>query len=516
MPILGDLYDELLKQPEPEAARIASALELYVSGSLNVFNHRTNVELSNRLVCFDIKQLGKQLKKLGMLIVQDQVWNRVTVNRAEKKSTRYYMDEFHLLLKEEQTAAYSVEIWKRFRKWGGIPTAITQNVKDLLSSREVENIFENSDFVLMLNQAAGDRAILAKQLNISPQQMKYVTHTEAGRALPGNDDEAGGSGRSMTEELKTDIIINRDALFALRELPDESVNCCVTSPPYYALRDYGLDAQIGREDTPEEYIERLVAVFHELKRVLRSDGTFWLNIADTYCGTGNKGYYADPKNPKGRNGQQTAKNARAPGCKQKDLIGIPWLLAFALRADGWYLRSDIIWQKENPMPESCKDRPSRCYEHIFLLTKSKKYFYDAAAIAEPVAATTAARYRTGRGAGHKYADEVPGQGKVQGINRTRSGGYYDEALIPTMRNKRDVWLINTVPYSGGHFAAYPPKLAETCILAGCPKGGVVIDPFLGSGTTAAVAKSLDRHYIGIELNIEYCALARARIGGVKP
>ena len=183
MPILGDLYDELLRQPEPEAARVAAALELYVSGSLNVFNHRTNVELSNRLVCFDIKQLGKQLKKLGMLIVQDQVWNRVTINRAEKKSTRYYMDEFHLLLKEEQTAAYSVEIWKRFRKWGGIPTAITQNVKDLLSSREVENIFENSDFVLMLNQAQGDREILARQLNISPQQMKYVTHTEAGEGL---------------------------------------------------------------------------------------------------------------------------------------------------------------------------------------------------------------------------------------------------------------------------------------------------------------------------------------------
>ena len=183
MPVLGDLYDELLRQPEPEAARIAAALELYVSGSLNVFNHRTNVELNNRLVCFDIKQLGKQLKKLGMLIVQDQVWNRVTVNRAEKKSTRYYMDEFHLLLKEEQTAAYSVEIWKRFRKWGGIPTAITQNVKDLLASREVENIFENSDFVLMLNQAQGDRAILAGQLGISPQQMKYVTHTEAGEGL---------------------------------------------------------------------------------------------------------------------------------------------------------------------------------------------------------------------------------------------------------------------------------------------------------------------------------------------
>ena len=183
MPILGDLYDELLKQPEPEAARIAAALELYVSGSLNVFNHRTNVELSNRLVCFDIKQLGKQLKKLGMLIVQDQVWNRVTVNRAERKSTRYFMDEFHLLLKEEQTAAYSVEIWKRFRKWGGIPTGITQNVKDLLASREVENIFENSDFVYLLNQASGDRQILSKALNISPSQQNYITNSNAGEGL---------------------------------------------------------------------------------------------------------------------------------------------------------------------------------------------------------------------------------------------------------------------------------------------------------------------------------------------
>lgn len=183
MPILGDLYNELLKQPEPEAARVAAALELYVSGSLNVFNHRTNVELSNRLICFDIKQLGKQLKKLGMLVIQDQVWNRVTINREASKATRYYMDEFHLLLREEQTAAYSVEIWKRFRKWSGIPTGITQNVKDLLSSREVENIFENSDFVLMLNQAGGDQAILAKQLTISPQQMKYVTHAEAGEGL---------------------------------------------------------------------------------------------------------------------------------------------------------------------------------------------------------------------------------------------------------------------------------------------------------------------------------------------
>lgn len=183
MPILGDLYDALGRQEEKEAKHIRSALEIYVTGSLNVFNHRTNVELSNRLVCYDIKELGKQLKKLGMLIVQDQVWNRVTINRAEKRSTRYYMDEFHLLLKEEQTAAYSVEIWKRFRKWGGIPTAITQNIKDLLSSREVENIFENSDFVYMLNQAAGDRQILAKQLNISPHQLSYVTGSGVGEGL---------------------------------------------------------------------------------------------------------------------------------------------------------------------------------------------------------------------------------------------------------------------------------------------------------------------------------------------
>ncbi|MDD4405450.1 MAG: site-specific DNA-methyltransferase [Parabacteroides sp.] len=313
--------------------------------------------------------------------------------------------------------------------------------------------------------------------------------------------------------MKTDIIINRDALCALRELPSNSVNCCVTSPPYYALRDYGLDAQIGREETPERYIGRLVEVFREVRRVLTDDGTLWLNIADTYCGTGNKGGYTDPKNPRGRNGQAVSIARMVAGCKQKDLIGIPWLLAFALRSDGWYLRSDIIWQKDNPMPESCRDRPSRCYEHIFLLTKSKKYYYDAAAIAEPIAPTTAARYRGGRGAGNKYAEEVPGQGKVQAINRPRTGGYYDEAFMPTTRNKRDVWLINTVPYKGGHFAAYPPKLAQTCILAGCPKGGVVLDPFFGSGTTGFAAKQLDRHYIGIELNAEYCTLARARIGG---
>ena len=183
MPILGDLYNLLRAQAEPEAQRIATALEIYVTGSLNVFNNRTSVDISNRLVCYDIKEMGKSLKKIAMLILQDAVWNRVTINRAAKKTTWFYQDEFHLMLKEEQTAAYSVEIWKRFRKWGGVPTALTQNVKDLLASREIENILENSDFIYMLNQAAGDRQILAKQLGISSHQLSYVTHANAGEGL---------------------------------------------------------------------------------------------------------------------------------------------------------------------------------------------------------------------------------------------------------------------------------------------------------------------------------------------
>ena len=315
--------------------------------------------------------------------------------------------------------------------------------------------------------------------------------------------------------MSENIIINRDCLLALRDLPDESVNCCVTSPPYYALRDYGMDAQIGRENSPEEYIRRLVLVFREVRRVLTADGTLWLNIADTYCGTGNKGGYLDPKNPKGRNGQRVSLARRASECKQKDMIGIPWLLAFALRADGWYLRSDIIWCKANPMPESCKDRPSRCYEHVFLLTKSRKYYYDALAIAEPIAESTAARYKGGRSASSKYAEEIPGQGKVQKLNAARAAGTITDADISPVRNARDVWHINTVPYKGGHFAAYPPKLAERCILAGCPRGGIVLDPFFGSGTTGLAAVKNDRRYIGIELNAEYCELAKERIGGAK-
>lgn len=247
--------------------------------------------------------------------------------------------------------------------------------------------------------------------------------------------------------MQADRIYCGDALTVLKTLPDSSVNCCITSPPYYALRDYGVDGQIGREETPALYVERLTSIFREVRRVLTPDGTLWLNIADTYAGKGNQGDSLDPKYPNGRTGQAVALNGKVEGCKAKDMIGIPWLLAFALRADGWYLRSDIIWMKANPMPESTKDRPSRCYEHIFLLSKSRRYYYDAAAIAEPVAASTPARMKRGFGAGNKYSADIPGQ-KHQHLNDHRPNGYADED-IPQLRNKRDVWQINTVRTGAG-------------------------------------------------------------------
>ena len=289
-----------------------------------------------------------------------------------------------------------------------------------------------------------------------------------------------------TALLVLDTIFTGDSLTILRTFPGDSIHCCVTSPPYYALRDYGAEGQIGREATPDEYIGRLVEVFSEVRRVLRPDGTFWLNIADTYC-----------KHPK-------------QGAKAKDMLGIPWRLALALQREGWYLRSNIIWEKGNAMPESVTDRCSRSYEHIFQLSKSKRYYFDRAAIAEPVAASTLVRMRHGRGGSSKYAECVPGQ-TVQGINRPRKAGDIPEEKLPTHRNKRDVWHINTSSYSGAHFAVFPPQLAETCILAGCPVGGVVLDPFFGSGTTGLAAKRVDRHYIGVEINPAFCQLAEKRI-----
>jgi DNA modification methylase len=289
--------------------------------------------------------------------------------------------------------------------------------------------------------------------------------------------------------METDRIICGDAPAALKELPDGCVNCCVTSPPYYGLRDYGEAGQIGQEGTLREYVKRLVQVFREVRRILKGDGTLWLNIADAYC---------------------TA-NSKAQGMKPKDMMGVPWALAFALRDEGWYLRNDVIWVKANPMPENVPDRMGRTHEHIFLMAKSKRYFYDRMAIAEPAAPDTARRLKSGRSGQNKYAKGAPGQGP-QTINRRRDAGEVDEAMVSPVRNRRDVWHINTVPYSGAHFAAFPPRLAEVCILAGCPAGGVVLDPFFGSGTTGLAAKRHGRHYIGIDINADYCRLAAERIG----
>lgn len=216
--------------------------------------------------------------------------------------------------------------------------------------------------------------------------------------------------------IQLDHIYTGDCLEVLKTLPDESVHCCITSPPYYALRDYGVDGQIGREATPKEYISRLTEVFTEVRRVLRSDGTLWLNISDTYAGKGNQGSYVDAKNPKGRNGQAVALNYKVEGCKPKDMIGIPWMLAFSLRDSGWYLRNDIIWMKENPMPESVKDRCARCYEHIFLFSKSRKYFFDYKAISEPIAPGTVSRLKRGVKGSNKYGEPIPGQAKQQTIS----------------------------------------------------------------------------------------------------
>jgi DNA modification methylase len=296
-------------------------------------------------------------------------------------------------------------------------------------------------------------------------------------------------------EMENDKIHCGDAEDVLKTLKTESVHCIVTSPPYYGLRDYGEAGQIGREDSPEEYAARLTAVFREAKRVLRPDGTLWLNIADTYAGSG-KGY------------------AKPGGCKPKDMIGIPWLLAFALRSDGWYLRNAVVWAKANPMPEGVKDRFTRCYEFVFLLAKSKSYYFDGLSVAKPVAASTIRRMKGANSGTNKYAGGAPGQTR-QNINAQRAPGSIPDELIPALRNRRDVWHINTVPYSGAHFAAFPPDLAKTCILAGCPPGGIVLDPFFGSGTTGLAAKESGRHYIGIDLNAGYCRLAEERIAGAK-
>ena len=297
-----------------------------------------------------------------------------------------------------------------------------------------------------------------------------------------------------------------DSLEVLRTMDDESVHCCVTSPPYWALRNYDHDGQLGQEATPEEYVDKLVEIMSEVKRVLRSDGTLWLNLGDSYVGSGSKGKYKDPKNTKGRNGQTDAKNTKVQGLKPKDMVGIPWRVAFALQADGWWLRSDIIWHKPNAMPIPVNDRPTSCHEHIFLLSKSKNYYYDKDAILEPLKNPNRKDPPGTAGfGGNKHTGN-----KDKTLNNAYSGTLYDATKLKG-KNKRDVWSVSTNGYKGAHFAVYPPKLIEPCVLAGCPDGGTVLDPFSGSGTTGVVALNNQKKYIGIELNPEYAKISHERI-----
>ena len=283
-----------------------------------------------------------------------------------------------------------------------------------------------------------------------------------------------------------------DALEILKTLPDEHVQTCVTSPPYWGLRDYGVPGQLGLEPTPEEYVARMAAVFREVRRVLREDGTLWLNLGDSYAAVGNG--IGSGKQLTNIGSFMPAKSA-PPGLKPKDLVGIPWRVAFALQADGWYLRSDIIWAKPNPMPESVTDRPTRAHEYLFLLSKSARYYYDAEAIAE----ASVSDHPSGNG----YA-------RPEAISRGGRGQSEKWSNIGGSRNRRSVWTVATQPYPEAHFAVFPPKLIEPCVLAGAPSGGVVLDPFMGSGTTAQVAQNLGRQWIGIELNPDYIALQSAR------
>ena len=335
-------------------------------------------------------------------------------------------------------------------------------------------------------------------------------------------------------------IIQSDCIEGLRTLPDKSVNCCVTSPPYFGLRDYGHEGQIGLEETPDQFVAKLVEVFREVKRVLKDDGTLWLNLGDSYAGSG-KGANPDGSVHKSAlsgkqgthkgttEGRKKPQKAHEIGLKPKDLIGIPWMVAFALRADGWYLRQDIIWHKPNPMPESVTDRCTKSHEYIFLLSKSARYYYDNEAIKQPLAETSIPRLSQDV-ENQNGSDRVPGKsnGKMKAvvggvkhknldlpnahtlhktINQNGEGWDYSSG----MANKRSVWTVTTKPYSEAHFATYPPDLIVDCIKAGCPEGGIVLDPFMGAGTTAMVARKLNRQYIGFELNPEYIMIAKNRL-----
>ena len=299
------------------------------------------------------------------------------------------------------------------------------------------------------------------------------------------------------------MIYAGDCLFVLPTLEANSVQCCVTSPPYWGLRDYGCAGQLGLEKTPEEYVEKLVAVFREVRRVLRDDGVLWLNLGDSYAGGGGFSPNA-PSNLAGskQTTQGGAKRGGVPcasGLKPKDLVGIPWRVAFALQADGWWLRQDIIWAKPNPMPESVTDRCTKAHEYIFLLTKNARYFYDAEAVKEPAISED---YKKGRDFIDRGDDA---RGRKLRCGNGESG-----------RNRRSVWTITTKPFKEAHFATFPPEIPEICIKAGSKPGDTILDPFSGAGTTGVVAEKLGRKYIGIELNTAYCAMSERRIDAVQP
>jgi len=310
-------------------------------------------------------------------------------------------------------------------------------------------------------------------------------------------------------------IIHADVLDGLAQIEDGTVHTCVTSPPYWGLRDYGTDGQIGLERTPEEYVARIVQVFREVRRVLRDDGTLWLNLGDSYASFrdskatpdtlrgGSTGTLVD----KGKAANRSSMNFRETAIKHKDLVGIPWRTAFALQSDGWYLRQDIIWAKPNPMPESVRDRCTKSHEYIFLLAKSPRYYFDADAIKEP--AIHDGRVVKATGSESKNANAGFG-------SDTKKGFTERDTLVGERRNRRSVWTIATQPFPEAHFAVFPPKLVEPCILAGAPVGGLVLDPFCGTGTTGMVALRHGRRFVGIELNAEYVEMAHRRIQGDMP
>lgn len=319
--------------------------------------------------------------------------------------------------------------------------------------------------------------------------------------------------------MRRNIIHLGDCLEVLKTLPDNSVDCCVTSPPYYALRDYGVEGQLGLENSPEEYIAKMTEVFMEVYRVLKDDGTLWLNIGDSYWGGGwRNAQFNEHSGDLQKGSKGTYCGETMPACKgiqgvykPKDLIGIPWMLAFSLRNAGWYLRQDIIWVKPNPMPESVTDRCTKSHEYMFLFSKSQKYYFDHEAIQEPSVSSDDLKRRIKNGVEEWKTDKAKDTYAVSDTGRSREELYTINSSGEYVRNKRDVWQVNVKPCKEAHFATYPPDLVRPCILAGCPKGGIVLDPFMGSGTTALVAKGIGRDYIGIELNPEYKAIAERRL-----